>query len=98
MRAVFHLIDNILWLYTWAIILVALMSWLISFNVVNFHNQMVRSVWNGLNAIVEPALQPIRRFLPNMGGIDISPVILLLIVSFLRDFIREMSLSLVSGF
>ena len=89
MYAVLNLIDTVLWLYWWAIILVALMSWLISFNVVNFHNQMVRSVWNGLNAIVEPALQPIRRFLPNMGGLDISPVILLLIVGFLRDFVHR---------
>ena len=98
MRAVFNLIDNILWLYTWAIILVALMSWLISFNVVNFHNQVVRSVWNGLNALVEPVLQPIRRFLPNMGGLDISPIILLLIVSFLRDFMREIGSGLSLGF
>lgn len=89
MRALFVVIHEALELYKWAIIIVALMSWLISFNVVNFHNQIVRSVWNGLNAIVEPALQPIRRFLPNMGGLDISPVILLLIVGFLRDFVHR---------
>jgi YggT family protein len=71
MYALFALIDKILWLYTWAIIIVAVMSWLISFNVINIHNNFVRSVWDGLNAITEPALRQIRRFLPNLGGIDI---------------------------
>ncbi len=89
MYALFALIDKVLWLYTWAIIIVALMSWLISFNVINIHNNMVRSIWNGLEAITEPALRQIRRFLPNFGGIDISPIILLLIVSFIQDLLRE---------
>jgi YggT family protein len=90
MYALFALIDKILWLYTWAIIIVAVMSWLISFNVINIHNNMVRSVWNGLEAITEPALRQIRRFLPNLGGIDISPIILLLIVQFIQDLLREL--------
>ena len=90
MYALFALIDKILWLYTWAIIIVAVMSWLISFNVINIHNNLVRSVWNGLEAITEPALRQIRRFLPNLGGIDISPIILLLIVQFIQDLLREL--------
>ena len=89
MYALFALIDKILWLYTWANIIVALMSWLISFNVINIHNNMVRSIWNGLEAITEPALRQIRRFLPNLGGIDISPIVLLLIVQFIQDLLRE---------
>ena len=90
MYALFALIDKILWLYTWAVIIVAVMSWLISFNVINIHNNMVRSVWNGLEAITEPALRQIRRFLPNLGGIDISPIVLLLIVQFIQDLLREL--------
>ena len=90
MYALFALIDKILWLYTWAIIIVAVMSWLISFNVINIHNNMVRSIWNGLEAITEPALRQIRRFLPNLGGIDISPIVLLLIVQFIQDLLREL--------
>ena len=97
MRAVFVVIHEALELYKWAIILVALMSWLISFNVVNIHNNMVRSIWNGLNAITEPALRLIRRFLPNMGGLDLSPIILIFIVWFVQmemdDLYRTIALS-----
>ena len=89
MFALFDLIDNVFHLYTWAIIIVALMSWLISFNVINSHNDLVRSVWNGLNAITEPALRQIRRFLPNFGGLDISPIILLLLVGFVQKLLKE---------
>ena len=98
MRAVLDLILLILDLYTWVIIAVAVMSWLIAFNVVNMYNDVVRSIWTFLNALTEPLLRPIRRVLPNMGGLDISPVVLLLIVGFLRDFIREISVSVISGF
>jgi len=98
MYALFALIDKILWLYTWAIIIVAVMSWLITFNVINIHNNFVRSVWNGLNAITEPALRQIRRFLPNLGGIDISPIILFLIIGFVQDFINRDIRNLVLGF
>jgi len=98
MFALFALIDKILWLYTWAIIIVAVMSWLITFNVINIHNNFVRSVWNGLNAITEPALRQIRRFLPNLGGIDISPIILFLIIGFVQDFINGDIRNFVLGF
>ena len=89
MRAIFVVIHEALELYKWAIIIVALMSWLISFNVINIHNNMVRSVWNGLNAITEPALRQIRRFLPNFGGLDISPIVLLLLVGFVQKLLKE---------
>jgi hypothetical protein len=55
------------------------MSWLIAFNVINPYNQFVRSIWQGLNALTEPVLRPIRRWMPDLGGIDISPMVLIII-------------------
>ena len=98
MRAVFVVIHEALDLYKWAINLVALMSWLISFNVVNIHNNMVRSIWNGLNAITEPALRLIRRFLPNMGGLDLSPIILIFIVWFVQMEMDDLYRAIALGF
>ena len=74
-------------LYWWIIIASAVFSWLYAFNVVNPRNQFVGSVGNALFRLTEPALRPIRRFMPDLGGIDISPIILLLILFFLRQFI-----------
>jgi len=89
MHALFSLILLALELYTYVIVGVAILSWLIAFNVVNMYNDLVRSIWTGLNALTEPALKPIRRFLPSMGGMDISPVILLLIIYFIRQLIID---------
>lgn len=77
-------VDLVINLYIWIIIAGAIMSWLIAFNVINPYNQFVRSLWMGLNAITEPALRPIRRFLPDLGGIDISPMVLILICWFIQ--------------
>ncbi len=74
-------------LYWWIIIASAIFSWLNAFNVVNPRNQVVGTVGNALYRLTEPALRPIRRFMPDLGGIDISPIILLLILFFLRQFI-----------
>jgi YggT family protein len=89
MHALFSVILLALELYTYIIVVVAILSWLIAFNVVNMYNDLVRSIWTGLNALTEPALKPIRRFLPSMGGMDISPVILLLIIYFIRQLIID---------
>jgi YggT family protein len=89
MRAVLDVLLLILQIYTYIIILVAILSWLIAFNVINIHNDFVRSVWNALNAITEPVLRPIRQVLPNLGGLDISPVILLLLIFLLEDIISR---------
>jgi YggT family protein len=88
MRALLDVILLALQLYTWVIIAVAVLSWLLAFNVINYHNNLVRSVWTGLNAITEPLLRPIRRILPQMGGLDISPIILLLIIFFIERIIQ----------
>ena len=74
-------------LYTWVIIASVILSWLMAFNVVNAYNPFVRSLWNALNAVTEPLLRPIRRVLPDLGGIDISPVILILICVFVQSVI-----------
>ncbi len=74
-------------IYWWIIIASAVFSWLYAFNVVNSRNQFVGMIGNFLFKATEPALRPIRRFLPDLGGIDISPIILLLAVFFVRQFI-----------
>src|SRR5690554_3474642 len=74
-------------IYWWIIILSAVFSWLYAFNVVNPRNDFVGMVGNMLFRLTEPTLRPIRRFLPDLGGIDISPIILLLIIFFLQQFI-----------
>ena len=89
MHALFSVILLAIEFYTYIIFGVAILSWLIAFNVVNMHNDLVSSIWTGLNALTEPALKPIRRFLPSMGGMDISPLILLLIVYFIRQLIID---------
>ena len=80
MRAVLNIVIVALDLYKLVIIAAAVMSWLIAFNVVNIRNDFVRSIWSMLLALTEPVLRPIRRFLPNTGGIDISPIMLFLLI------------------
>jgi YggT family protein len=84
MRALFLVIDLILQFYIWLLIAAAVLSWLIAFNVVNTRNQFVGMVADFLYRITEPALRPIRKALPNLGGIDISPVIVIFIIIFIR--------------
>jgi YggT family protein len=81
------LVDTVITLYIWILIAAAVLSWLIAFNVVNTRNPIVHSVADFLYRITEPALRPIRSILPNLGGIDISPVILILGLLFLRNLI-----------
>ena len=74
-------------LYIWVVIAGAILSWLIAFNVVNSHNSTVRAIWDFLYRVTEPGLRPIRAILPNLGGIDISPVILIIALMFLDQLI-----------
>jgi YggT family protein len=74
-------------LYIWVIIASAILSWLVAFNVVNTSNRLVYTLAEGLYRVTEPALRPIRSILPNLGGIDISPVILILLLLFIRDVV-----------
>ncbi len=84
MLPVIELIDTIINLYIWALIVSAILSWLIAFNVINSHNRLVYTVGDFLYRITEPALRPIRRFVPLMGGVDVSPVVLILLLWFVR--------------
>ena len=98
MRALLDVVLLALDLYTYVIIGVAVLSWLLAFNVINIHNDFVRSVWNGLNALTEPLLRPIRRWLPAMGGLDISPIVLLLAIYFLQRLIAYNLYPMALGF
>lgn len=89
MRAVLDVVLLALQIYTWLLIISAVLSWLIAFNVVNTRNQFVSTVWDFLYRITEPALRPIRNMLPNLGGIDISPIILLLLIFFIQSVITR---------
>lgn len=84
MKAVLWLIDTLIEIYIWLLIAQAILSWLLAFGVVNRFNRGVAVIGDFLYRVTEPALRPIRAFLPNFGGIDISPIILILILMFLR--------------
>ncbi|MDB5541852.1 MAG: YggT family protein [Devosia sp.] len=79
-----NLILNLIW---WVFLIMIIMSWLISFNVINTRNQFVASVWRVLNQITDPILKPIRRVVPPMGGLDLSPLIVFIIIFFLQSLI-----------
>ena len=89
MRALLEVLLLALQLYLYLIVASAVLSWLVAFNVVNTRNDFVRSIWNFLNAVTEPALRPIRRILPNLGGVDISPIILILLIIFIQKLIVD---------
>ncbi len=80
-------ISYVLTLYMWVVIAMAILSWLIAFNVVNTRNQVVHMIAELLYRLTEPVLRPIRNLLPSFGGIDISPVIVFLIIIFIQSVI-----------
>lgn len=79
------LISAAINIYLWLVIISVVLSWLVAFNVVNMSNRFVYLVWDFLFRVTEPALRPIRRFMPKLGGIDLSPVILILLLIFLQN-------------
>jgi YggT family protein len=81
------LIDTLINIYIWLLIGSAVLSWLIAFNVVNTRNPLVHSIGEFLYRVTEPLLRPIRSMLPNLGGIDVSPVILIIGLLFLERFV-----------
>lgn len=89
MQSILILVDTILGLYMWCIIIAAVLSWLSFGGVINNSNQIVLMISNFLYRITEPALRPIRRFVPSISGIDLSPIVLILVIFFLRSLIRE---------
>jgi YggT family protein len=87
MYALFQTIDLALSIFTWILIGSAIFSWLYAFNVINSSNRFVATLGQFFYNVTEPVLRPIRRFMPDLGGIDISPIVLLLIIFFLRSFL-----------
>jgi YggT family protein len=76
-------------IYIWVLIASAILSWLVVFNVVNTRNRIVYMVGDALYRVTEPALRPIRRVLPNLGGLDLSPIVLILLLVFIRNLMFE---------
>jgi YggT family protein len=91
MHAVLNLFNTVVSIYIWLLIASVVLSWLIAFNVVNTGNRFVYQVRDFLHRITEPLLRPIRNLLPNLGGIDISPVVLILALYFVRDLVFELA-------
>ena len=89
MKSIFILLDSVITIYLWIIIINAVLSWLVAFKVLNTQNRFVFSVLDVTYKLTDPALNKIKRFIPNFGSIDISPIILILILMFLRNIIFE---------
>ncbi|VAW19113.1 Cell division integral membrane protein, YggT and half-length relatives [hydrothermal vent metagenome] len=87
MRAILEIVMMLLDLYWWVLIIMIVLSWLISFNVINTRNQFVASVLQVVSALTEPALKPIRRYVPSFGGLDLSPIILFIGIYFVQRVI-----------
>lgn len=89
MHLIGELLLKILDIYTWLVIASVIFSWLIAFNVVNTHNRIIFTVWDFLNRVTEPVLRPIRRIMPNLGAVDLSPLVLILLLWLLQRIIVE---------
>ena len=92
MYSIFNLIYIVLDLYKWCLIIYIILGWLIAFNVINSYNQVVNFVLGFLSRIIEPVLTPIRRFVPTVGGIDLSPLVLFLAVWLVQSLMVEYGL------
>ena len=89
MKSIFILLDSVITIYLWVIIVNALLSWLVAFNILNTQNRFVFSILNATYKLTDPALNKIRKFIPTFGSIDISPIILILGLMFLRNLVFE---------
>ena len=90
MKSLLILFDNVVNLYIWILIINAIISWLVAFNVLNTSNRFVYSILDISYKLTDPPLNYIRRFLPNLGSVDISPIILILGLMFFRNLVFEM--------
>jgi YggT family protein len=84
-----ELLNQLISIYIWLVVASAVLSWLVAFNVVNARNNAVRQIGEFLYRITEPALAPIRRFMPDLGGIDISPIVLIFALVLLQNVVRS---------
>lgn len=93
----FWLLDTVIGLYIWVLIASAVLSWLVAFNVVNTRNRFVYLIGDFLHRLTEPALRPIRRVLPNLGGVDLSPLVLILLLLFVRQVLARLYVAYATG-
>lgn len=91
MNPIFWLILQILEIYKWIVLIAVVMSWLLAFNVVNYHNNFVRGALRALDALTEPVFRQVRRVIPNIGGLDLSPLVVFLAIQFLQYLIVYIS-------
>ncbi len=89
MKSIFILLDSIIAIYIWIVIINAVLSWLVAFNILNTQNRFVFSVLDTTYKLTDPALNKIRRFLPTFGSIDLSPIVLILFLMFIRNLVFE---------
>ena len=89
MKSIFILLDSVITIYIWIIIINAILSWLVAFNILNTQNRFVFSVLDTTYKLTDPALNKIRRFLPTFGSVDLSPVVLILFLMFIRNLVFE---------
>ena len=89
MKSIFILLDSVITIYLWIIIINAVLSWLVAFNILNTQNRFVFSLLDATYKMTDPALNKIRKFIPTFGSIDVSPVVLILLLMFLRNIIFE---------
>ena len=89
MYAFLTLVSTVISIYVWLLIAQAVLSWLVAFGIVNRYNRVVATIGDFLWRVTEPLLRPIRRVLPDLGGIDISPVVLILLLWFVRNLMFE---------
>ena len=90
--ALFGIVDMILQLLVWVIIIQAVLSWLVAFNVINTQSNFVATLLNGLDRVTAPLYRPIRRLLPDFGGIDFSPIVLILAIQVVRKLVEGLAL------
>jgi len=88
-KSIFILLDSIIAIYIWIVIINAILSWFVAFNILNTQNRFVFSVLDTTYKLTDPALNKIRRFLPTFGSVDLSPVVLILFLMFIRNLVFE---------
>jgi YggT family protein len=89
MQSLLWLLIQVIDIYVYVLIVAVVLSWLVAFDVINLRNRFVRMIYDVTNALMEPALRPIRRILPALGGLDLSPLVLFLILLFAKNLLIE---------
>ena len=89
MNALLTLLLTVIDIYTYILIVSVVMSWLVAFDVINLRNRFVRMIYDTVNKLIDPVLKPIRRILPSMGGLDLSPLIVFILLIFIKNLLIE---------